>query len=212
MSPRYHARIRRLQKITGLSVNIGSGGTGLPGWINIDARSHHADVYIAYDIRRPLPFKDGQVKRIFAEHVIEHIDFRNDIPALFSEFRRVLEPGGAVRIIVPDLARFLSAYVHNSNEEFKALGWDLNKLPSDIYTPMHVLNHMFHQSGEHLFGWDFETLRFALHRSGFADIRKQSFRASVDPDLAIDQPHHAPYSLIVEAIKGAAHGLSQVPI
>jgi len=201
VNPRYHARVRRLCGLTGLSVNVGSGGAGLSGWINIDARAHHADTYIACDIRRALPFKEGQVKRIFAEHVIEHIDFRDDVPRVFREFHRVLEPGGAVRIIVPDIARFLSAYVHKSNEEFTALGWNLEALPSDIYTPLHVLNLMFHQNGEHLFGWDFETMEFALKRAGFDDIRRQSFRVSVDPVLAIDQEHHAPYSLVVEAIK-----------
>jgi len=212
MNPRYHTRLLRLRRVSELSVNIGSGGAGLPGWINIDARSHHRDNYIAYDIRRPLPFKNGQVKRIFAEHVVEHIDFRDDVPAVFREFYRVLEPGGVVRIIVPDLARFLSAYVRKSPEEFTALGWDLNELPPDIYTPMHVVNHMFHQNGEHLFGWDFETFEFALRRSGFDEVRKQSFRVSADPDLAIDQAHHAPYSLVVEAIKGCSEGGSPLPV
>ncbi len=206
VNPRYHARLRRLRQLKDLSVNLGSGGTGLPGWINIDARPHHADIYIAYDIRRSLPFENGHVKRIFAEHVIEHIDFRDDIPQVFREFHRVLEPGGTVRIIVPDVARFISAYVHRSREEFAALRWNLDTLPSDIYTPLHIVNHLFHQNGEHLFGWDFETMEFALKRAGFTDIRKQSFRVSVDPVLAIDQAHHAPYSLVVEAIKEGRGG------
>jgi len=196
---RYHQNLRRLRTLTGLSVNVGSGGRGLPDWINIDARSNHANLYIAYDVRRRLPFKDGQVRRIFAEHVIEHVDFRDDIPHIFAEFRRILEPGGTVRIVVPDAERFMAAYTRKSTSEFADLGWD--PLPSDIYTRAHAINLMFHQNGEHLFGWDFETLEFALRQAGFMRVIKQSFGVSVDPQLAIDQAFHRPYSLYVEAVK-----------
>lgn len=200
-SPVYHAKIRKLRSRRDLSLNLGSGGYGLPGWINIDARAGHKDIYIAYDIRRPLPFRDAQVKRIFAEHVIEHIDFRHDIPRVLKEFYRILQPGGIVRIIVPDAARFLSAYTHGSEKEFADLGWDIRKLPSDIYSPMHIVNHIFHQGGEHLFGWDYETMQFALARAGFEKVKQQSFRASDDPQLAIDRQQHAAYSLVIEATK-----------
>jgi len=200
-SPRYHVRIARLRRQSGLSVNFGSGGKGPAGWINVDARPNHADIYVAYDMRRPLPFRDGQVKRIFAEHVIEHLDFRDDIPRVFRELRRVLEPGGVVRIIVPDAERFMAAYVKRSADEFASLGWDLDRLPADIYTPVHVVNLIFHQNGEHFFGWDFETMRYALLDAGFASVHKQSFRVSLDAQLAIDQEQHRPYSLYVEAVK-----------
>jgi predicted SAM-dependent methyltransferase len=200
-SPSYHRKISELRRLNNLSVNFGSGGYGLPGWINIDARASHKDTYIAYDMRRPLPFKTGSVKRIFAEHVVEHIDFRDDIPSVFTEFHRVLQPGGTVRIIVPDTERFLSAYVHRSEIEFSNLDWNIKSLPSDIYTPMHIINHIFHQGGEHMFAWDFETMEFALNRAGFSIVKKQSFRVSDDPELAIDRQQHASYSLVVEATK-----------
>ena len=199
----YHWKVRALRAQSGLSINFGSGGMGHAGWINIDARFYHADQYqyIAYDIRRPLPFRDGQVKRIFAEHVIEHLDFRDDIPGVFQEFYRILEQGGVVRIIVPDAERYLNAYVHRSPEKFAALSWNLNHLPDDIYTPMHIINLVFHQNGEHLFGWDWQTMEWALKRAGFSMVVRKNFRNSRDPELAIDEPNHAPYSLYVEAYK-----------
>src|SRR5580704_9071605 len=89
VNPRYHAKLRALKTREGVSVNLGSGGKGLNGWINIDARPFR-DTYIAYDIRRLLPFSAGQVIRIMAEHVVEHLDFREDIPQVFSEFYRIL--------------------------------------------------------------------------------------------------------------------------
>jgi len=74
-------------------------------------------------------------------------------------------------------------------------------MPDDIYTPMHIINHTFHQSGEHLFGYDFETLKLLLERAGFSDIRQRSFRESHDRDVAIDLEVHRPYSLYVDSVK-----------
>lgn len=201
LNPVYHRKIVALRRMSQVSLNLGSGGYGRAGWINIDISARHADQYVAHDLRRPLPLRDTQAKRIFVEHVMEHLDFRHEVPAVFADFHRVLEPGGTLRIVVPDAERFLLAYAHRSRVEFKALGWDLDRLPHDIFTPIHVVNHIFHQEGEHFFGWDFETLDWALRRAGFNLVVRQRFGVSRDPDLALDRPDHAPYSLYVEAVK-----------
>jgi len=201
LNPLYHRRVRALRSRRNLSVNLGSGGRGLPGWINLDARASHADQTIAFDVRRRLPFADGSVARILAEHLIEHLDFRSDVPGVLDEFHRILRPGGVVRIVVPDAERYLQAYVERSRDKFAALGWNLTQLPHDIYTPMHIVNHTFHQEGEHQFGWDFDTLQWALRQAGFGEISRQTYNISRDPDLAIDRPEHASYSLYVEAVK-----------
>ncbi|MEJ0067173.1 MAG: methyltransferase domain-containing protein [Caulobacteraceae bacterium] len=121
--------------------------------MNIELRKHK-DTSICLDIRKPLPFADGSAARVLAEHVIEHLDFASDAASLAREIWRVLEPGGTFRVIVPDGERFLHAYVAGSADEWAELRWDLSHLPSDIFTPMHIINHTFHQGGEHLFGYD----------------------------------------------------------
>ena len=147
------------------------------------------------------PSLADSARRIFAEHIVEHLDFREDIPRVFQEFYRILAPHGVLRIIVPDAERFLEAYVRKHKCLWRKLGWDIDRLPDDIYTPLHVINHIFHQGGEHLFAYDFETLKWALHQSGFPTVLRQSFGTSIDPELAIDQEIHRPYSLYVDAVK-----------
>lgn len=48
-----------------------------------------------------LPFADGEVGFIYAEHFFEHL-FLDEVIALLRETHRVLAPGGVVRIASPD--------------------------------------------------------------------------------------------------------------
>lgn len=200
VNPVYHRRVSSLRLRRDLSVNIGSGGKGHPDWVNIEIIPMR-DTTLCLDIRRRLPFADCSVARMLAEHIVEHVDFRDDIPAVFRDWYRVIQPGGVVRIIVPDAKRFLEAYVSDDPTLWNLLGWDLEKKPDDIYTPMHIVNHIFHQGGEHLFAYDFETIAWALRKAGFSIVEQMSHKVSRDPQLAIDQENHAPYSLYVEAVK-----------
>ncbi len=199
--PWRRAKIRRLYRLRGVSLNVGSGGRGRPDWINFDASPYHADLYSTYDIRRPLPFANGAVRRIFAEHVVEHLDYYDDIPRVMAEFHRVLEPGGVLRIIVPDVRRYVAAYLDGGSELWRTLGLDRDNLPGAMLTPMEMVNHVFHQDGEHYFGWDFTTLDAVLRRAGFSRVLAASHGTCIDPELALDQANHAPYSLYVDAVR-----------
>ena len=199
LSPAYRSKISSLRKERGLSLNVGTGGRGIDGWVNVDAIRSHRDLTFTCDIRQRLPFHDGQFARIFAEHVVEHLDFKQDVPRVFAEFHRVLQPGGRVRIIVPDAERWLQAYTSNDPKEWEALGF--RQLPSDMPTPMAMINHVFHQGGEHQFAYDFATMRWALNRGGFERVEKRTFGDSGDPLLALDRSEHSRYSLYVEAIR-----------
>lgn len=200
ISPSHHRTVRALRAKTGLSVNIGSGGKGLEGWVNIEGLPA-ADSVLTLDVRRPLPLADGSAVRVLAEHIMEHLDFRSDALALAREAHRVLAPGGVFRVVVPDCERYIRAYVARDQTAFADLGWDIDQPADDIFTPMHIVNHQFHQEGEHLFGYDFETMMLLLQKAGFSRVERMSFGQSLDPDLAIDQPNHAPYSLYVDAVR-----------
>ena len=200
LSLRQRRTIRRLANARDLSVNLGSGGTGLDGWVNVEFR-RMKDTVLQLDLRHPLPLANESARRVFIEHVLEHLDFRRDAPALVREAYRVLQPGGTFRVIVPDMEKYARAYVSGKHSDWNKVGWNLDAMPADIYTPMHILNHSFHQEGEHLFGYDFETMQWLLRQAGFTMIAKMAFRQSVDPELAIDQDEHRKYSLYVDAVK-----------
>ena len=142
--PWRRARIARLRTLRHISLNVGSGGRGRPGWINLDVSPLHADIYCTHDLRRPLPFASNAVRRILAEHVIEHLDYHDDVPKVFAEFHRVLESGGTARIVVPDAERFMRAYLSGGTTPWSDLGFAGGRLPADMHTNIELVNHVFH--------------------------------------------------------------------
>lgn len=89
-----------------LYLNIGCGKVKLPGFVNIDLEPG-ADIQC--DVTQGLPFADATVDGIYSEHFIEHLG-QKDIIAFLRECRRVLKPGGRVRIATPDLDEVVRQY------------------------------------------------------------------------------------------------------
>jgi len=188
-----------------LLVNIGCGERGKPGWENVDL-FHSPGVNCLYDCRKGLPFADGTVRGIFTEHFFEHLDYTEEVPVFLWECRRVLQPGGVIRIIVPDAEKYMRAYCAEGWEDLTRVR-PLNPDHSDIHygskfnTKMEVVNAMFRQYFEHKFAYDFRTLEFLLHRYGLSAVQKQAFSISSLPELAIDSPDRVSESLYVEAVR-----------
>ncbi len=94
-----------------IQLHIGCGDNPLPGWINIDRVARGPGVATDIDATH-LPFADASVAAVLAEHVFEHFSFEEEAK-VWHEMARVLRPGGALTIEVPDFewvcAEFLAA-------------------------------------------------------------------------------------------------------
>jgi predicted SAM-dependent methyltransferase/glycosyltransferase involved in cell wall biosynthesis len=88
-------------------LHLGCGTKKFPGFVNIDLDTPGADMHL--DLTKPLPWEQGSVKGIYSEHFIEHITQAQGI-RLLMECRRVLQPGGVVRIATPDLTEIVDHY------------------------------------------------------------------------------------------------------
>lgn len=105
------AKVRFKSKFKGqsnLRVNVGCGPNVAGGYVNLDVVSH-PDVFF-WDCRRSLPFEDGALELIFAEHVFEHFEYKNESLRFLKECHRCLKGGGVLRLVVPDAGRYLSLY------------------------------------------------------------------------------------------------------
>lgn len=197
--PPARARIRELRSRRGLLVNVGSGPFAIDGFVNLDMRRYHPAI-VRWDSRRSLPFADGSCAGIRLEHFLEHVDPRDELPRLLASCYRVLGPGGVLRIVVPDVARFMTAYLSEGRAALDVLGVP-DPLPDDLPARLDAINHMFYQWHEHRWAYDEENLRWRLEAAGFREVARSSFGHSRLPALAHDRDEHAPYSLYVEAIR-----------
>ena len=110
-----HGTIRILRSFAGVSrkLNLGCGGNRPEGWANFDTEM---------DIAKPLRFTDGSTDLILAEHVIEHLT-PAEVWGFFNECRRILCPGGIIRICIPDVAKIAGIEDGKYRDFIKSHGW-----------------------------------------------------------------------------------------
>jgi SAM-dependent methyltransferase len=66
--------------------------------------------YLEHDVAHEFPFENGSFDWIYSEHFIEHITPTEAVLWL-KECRRLIGPGGVVRISTPNLRTYAEAYV-----------------------------------------------------------------------------------------------------
>ena len=191
VSPSVRSKERALMRRQGLKLHFGCGSRIMPEWVNIDGWSVPG-LDIVADIRQPLPLGDKSCRLIFTEHVFEHIDTDFRLRVL-RELLRVLQPGGTLRIVVPDCEKFADAYARRDMAWFQTgLGWPVAGAEG--------LNKIFKMHTHRVID-DWETLSATLREAGFSDVQRSSLNASQIPELRIDTdtPNRALQSLYVEA-------------
>jgi predicted SAM-dependent methyltransferase len=191
-------RLKVLRQARHLRLHLGCGKRIISGWVNIDGIEREG-TDLQWDLRQKLPFADGSAELIYSEHVIEHL-FEEDALRLFYECYRVLEPGGMMRVGVPDAELYLRNYVTGDTAFFKGLE-RLGGAVVPLSTPMRVVNQMFRMGGHHLFAWDDVTLVSALTSVGFVGIERWGSRESARQAICLDDPSHAFETLYIEVTK-----------
>jgi predicted SAM-dependent methyltransferase len=90
-------------------LHLGCGPKRIPGWFHVDALDFpHIDRRGSVE---DLSFiADGTVELIYASHVLEHFG-RQTYMDVLREWRRVLRPGGVLRLAVPDFAAAARLYL-----------------------------------------------------------------------------------------------------
>ncbi|GGL95617.1 hypothetical protein GCM10010129_44400 [Streptomyces fumigatiscleroticus] len=184
-------------------IQFGSWDGQAPGWLNTDAvglrcggaRTETGRVYrvddvtnfIKADARQRLPFADHVTPWVYAEHFIEHLSLDAGISWL-REVRRILTPGGLLRLTTPDLARYADGYRGDDDfysthrERLLRLGAPPHEVPK---RRAFMLNQIFHFHG-HRWIYDEDELVFALTTAGFpADrIVRRAYREGAVAEVA----------------------------
>jgi predicted SAM-dependent methyltransferase len=189
--------LNRSRIATRVYLDVGCGPNNHEHFINLDY-DWHPGIDICWDLTTGIPLGDRTLQGIFTEHCLEHIPF-SATDAVLADFRRLLKPGGTVRIVVPDGELYLTRYCDLLRKlTDQALPYADNERYQGRYTPIMSVNRIFHDH-QHQFIYDFAAMRLLLEKNGFTDIRKETIGSGRDATLLIDTPYRAVESLYVEA-------------
>ncbi len=202
---------------SGNRLHLGCGPKTPKGWLNVDGswnariakhpmlRSLAARLGLApaerfsipwsshiliHDVRKPLPFPDCSFSAIYASHLLEHL-YLTQGKRLLEECFRVCEPGGVLRMVVPDLGAVVREYLGEATvlEPLERQHW---RTPADrlnarlllrdpeppqggIFYRIYTLTQDFHS---HKWMYDAHSLSDAMRSAGFMDVTERKYLES----------------------------------
>jgi subtilisin family serine protease len=151
-------------------------------------------VDITGDIRDGLPLPSESLACVVAIHALQDLPYLDVVPAL-RELRRVLRPGGVLRVAVPDLERAIRAYLRGDRAYFYVPDTDAVTVGGKL-----VAQLIWYGSVRTPFTYD--ALEELLERAGFQDVRRCAFHQTVhgDPEI-VTLDNRERESLFVEALR-----------
>jgi predicted SAM-dependent methyltransferase len=170
-------------------LHLAAGPAHLEGWLNTDIAPVSPEV-VYLDATKPFPLADSSFDYVFSEHMIEHVPWPDGL-FMLRECRRVLRPGGTVRIATPDLEKFLGLRGHEDDgREGRYVRWVTDRYMADVpaYRGAFVINNIFRGWG-HQFLYDGDLLAMALAEAGFAHVRRAEPGCSDDLNLRGIESH-----------------------
>ena len=215
-----------------LRVNVGCGEDAVPGWRNFDnsfsvrvaqvpllpnvlrkmglmdnaqyafsQTAHRLGLEYA-DATRGLRLESGSVDVLYSSHMMEHLD-KTEASDFLREAMRVLQPGGIIRIAVPDLARQARQYSESGDAEAFLAGTILSvPRPRTLLERLHVF---LVGTRHHQWMYDGLSLSRLLQEQGFVNAEVlPAGRTKIQDPAPLDLHERSSESVYVEAEKPRA--------
>lgn len=137
-------------------LHLGCGPIDHPGFINIDgvSRPHVHHIQSVVDLSN---FASGSVDFIYTSHVLEHFP-HGFTSGVLKEWHRVIKPGGALCISVPDFDKIVDIY--------KAADGDMNAIVQPLF------GGQDYPFNFHYTAFNARSLAEQLRAAGFASVRE----------------------------------------
>jgi SAM-dependent methyltransferase len=207
-------------------LNIGCGATPTAGWTNYDntltlrlarvprlvpllvrlgimtpsqlafARATRGGIRYADAVRR-IPEPDASADAIYTSHMMEHLD-RGEVRRFLAEARRVIAPGGVIRIAVPDIRYHVDRYLADGDADGLVERLYLSR--PRAHTWQQKLTCLLAGERQHQWMYDGPSLVRLLAAAGFGDARvMMPGETMIENPGALDLAERAPESVFVEA-------------
>lgn len=214
-----------------MKINVGCGDSPIPGWRNFDnslslrlakipifprilrraglldarqyafvgyTRNHHIEYG---DAVRGLPLPDASADVLYSCHMLEHLS-RSEAGKFLQEAKRVLVPGGIIRLAVPDLRRQAVRYLESGDaDEFIDGTYLGEKEESSLAKRLAWL-----MTGRRLHRWMYDEISLGrlLRKHGFSDIAAPPpGETGIKDPGELDLKEKSEESVYLEAVKPA---------
>ena len=161
-----------------LRLNVGCGWRDFGAdWVHIDGGDYpHLDYHNIME----LPQQKDSVDLLYASHVIAYFD-REEIVPLLSEWKRVLKPGGILRLATPNFVKYAELY---------SLGKiSLNQCVGPLYGQMPLNNETIY----HKTTYDFESLSCILKKLEMKEVQVYNLNDTEHAHLDDHSHSYIPY-------------------
>jgi predicted SAM-dependent methyltransferase len=174
-------------------LNWGCGKHPPAGWINSDAAGWDGVDYVV-DILEGLPIERDSIDYAVSVHALPEIPYA-DLLAALHELKRVLKPGGTLRLVLPDIDKGIDAYHRGDRDYFLVPDEDANTIAAKV-----VVQTIWYGHTRTPFNHDF--IEELLLKDGFAQVHRCAFQQTASPFpeiVTVDNRERE--SLFVEAVK-----------
>jgi SAM-dependent methyltransferase len=173
-------------------LNWGCGDWVAHGWVNSDLKA--GDGVVECDIREGLPFESDFFDYAVSIHALPELAYAELIPAL-RELRRVIRPGGILRLGLPDLERSFEAYRRADRDFFLVPDEETRTLGGKLATQL-----VWYGYSRSVFVPEF--IEELLLKVNFAEVHQVDYRETASPYPDIVSLDNRPReSLFIEANK-----------
>lgn len=187
------ARFRPMSNTQVNRLNWGCGASGEPGWLNSDIKEGPG-IDLPADITKGLPLDDDSIDYAVSIHGLPELHFDLQVPTL-RELRRVLKPGGTLRLGLPDLEKGMNAYRRDDRDYFLIPDEDMESLGGKLITQL-----VWYGYSRTLFVPEF--IEELLHKAGFEEVAHVAYKETASVHSGITElDNRENESLFVEATK-----------
>jgi predicted SAM-dependent methyltransferase len=206
-------------------LNCGCGRMLRPGCLNVDqirmvdARGRASEpgqllrvnldgqvlYYLQHDLTQAFPVANHSFSWGYSEHFIEHVTPEQAV-AWLAEMRRLIAPGGLLRVTTPDLKKYIEGYSDPEGKFFRlhtermeAFTGNKGSVPQRRAWMVNQIFRFF----KHQWIYDFDELRHAASLAGFDPdgIVREAYQTGLLEDVAmLDSPERNDETLYVEML------------
>jgi SAM-dependent methyltransferase len=211
--------------VRNIRINIGCGSNPTPGYENFDnsfsvwlanhpllstalspgiSKQQRTFILLAKtkqirwaDATKKIPLPAGSVEVVYSSHTLEHLD-PHEASRFLAEARRILVPGGVVRLVVPDFAQQIAQYNKDQDaDEFLRYTNLTRPKPRSLAEKLKLLIvGMRH----HLWAYDANSMSRLLSGAGFQNVSILQPGETTIPDPGqLNLYERAEWSLFAEA-------------